>query len=83
MAAGPGSTSWPSTSAPSTTSPSPGTLHDRVLEYVGHLHEHFRDPVTVRHGRFRLPERPGFSSALRPEAIEMYRFPEGTAWREQ
>jgi L-fuconate dehydratase len=60
-----------------------GDLHDRVLEYVGHLHEHFRDPVTVRHGRFELPEQPGFSSALRTEAIEMYRFPEGTAWRLQ
>ena len=60
-----------------------GDLDGRVLEYVGHLHEHFRDPVTVRHGRFRLPERPGFSSALRPEAIEMYRFPDGAAWREQ
>jgi L-fuconate dehydratase len=60
-----------------------GNLRGRVLEYVGHLHEHFSDPVTVSHGRFRLPERPGFSSALRPEAIGMYRFPEGTAWQRQ
>ncbi len=58
-------------------------LTDRVLEYVAHLHEHFVDPVSVRRGRFRLPERPGFSSALRPEAIDTYRFPEGTAWQPQ
>ncbi len=56
------------------------SLEDRFLEYVGHLHEHFVDPVTVEYGRFRLPERPGFSAALRPEAIERYRFPDGTAW---
>jgi L-fuconate dehydratase len=60
-----------------------GDLHGRVLEYVGHLHEHFVDPVRVEHGRFVLPARPGFSSALRPEAIEMYRFPEGTTWQRQ
>ena len=56
-------------------------LTDRMLEYVGHLHEHFIDPVRVERGRFRLPDRPGFSSALRPEAISEYRFPDGAAWR--
>lgn len=58
-----------------------GDLTDRVLEYVAHLHEHFVDPVRVEHGRFRLPQRPGFSSELRPEAIAHYRFPEGAAWQ--
>src|SRR5439155_1605237 len=28
-----------------------GSLEDRVLEYVDHLHEHFVDPVTIRAGR--------------------------------
>ena len=55
-------------------------LEGRYLEYVSHLHEHFRDPVSVSRGRFGLPEQPGFSSALRPEAIETYRYPDGTAW---
>ena len=58
-----------------------GDLTDRVLEYVAHLHEHFVDPVRVERGRFRLPERAGFSSELRPEAIAGYRYPDGTAWR--
>ena len=30
-----------------------GALHDRVIEYVDHLHEHFVDPVEVRGGRYR------------------------------
>src|SRR2546425_1184477 len=34
-----------------------GSLEDRVLEYVDHLHEYFVDPVTIRAGRY-LPPRP-------------------------
>jgi len=57
------------------------SLEERFLEYVGHLHEHFADPVRVVHGRFQLPERPGFSSELRSEAIAQYRYPDGAQWR--
>ena len=32
-----------------------GSLEDRVIEYVDHLHEHFLDPVVIREGRYRLP----------------------------
>ena len=56
------------------------SLEERFLEYVGHLHEHFADPVRVIRGRFQLPERAGFSSALRPEAIPQYRYPDGAEW---
>ncbi|GGM61092.1 enolase C-terminal domain-like protein [Dactylosporangium sucinum] len=56
-------------------------LEGRMVEYVDHLHEHFTDPVTVVGGRYRLPERPGYSVELRPEAIATYSFPAGPAWR--
>lgn len=56
------------------------TLEDRFLEYVGHLHEHFAEPVRVVRGRFLLPDRPGFSSALRPEVIAQYQYPDGEQW---
>lgn len=57
-----------------------GTLEGRYLEYVDHLHEHFLDPVVVQSGRYRVPHAPGFSVAMRPEAIQTYAYPNGTYW---
>jgi L-fuconate dehydratase len=56
-----------------------GQRDDRVIEYVDHLHEHFAEPVVVTDGRYRLPERPGFASMLRP-SLDTHRFPAGPAW---
>ena len=41
-----------------------GTLEDRVIEYVDHLHEHFVDPVVIDRARYRAPTAPGFSAEL-------------------
>jgi L-fuconate dehydratase len=57
------------------------TMEDRVIEYVGHLHEHFVDPVRIARGRYLMPEMPGYSIKIRPESLEKYRFPDGEAWR--
>ncbi|CAL9375500.1 enolase C-terminal domain-like protein [Streptomyces sp. enrichment culture] len=57
-----------------------GSTEDRVVEYVDHLHEHFLDPVVVRAGHYTAPTAPGFSAALRPEALAHYAFPGGTYW---
>ncbi|MEU9332820.1 L-fuconate dehydratase [Streptomyces sp. NPDC048290] len=57
-----------------------GTTEDRVIEYVDHLHEHFRDPVVIGRGHYRAPTAPGFSAEMRPESIERYTFPGGTFW---
>lgn len=56
------------------------SLQDRVIEYVDHLHEHFLDPVKMKNGRYVVPERPGFSIAMKPESVERYSFPMGAAW---
>jgi L-fuconate dehydratase len=56
------------------------SLDGRMVEYVDHLHEHFTDPVRTRHGRYLLPERPGYSVTMRPESVAGYRFPDGPAW---
>jgi L-fuconate dehydratase len=53
---------------------------DRIVEFVDHLHEHFVDPCVVERGRYRVPTAPGYSSELRPEAIEAYAWPHGAAW---
>jgi L-fuconate dehydratase len=56
------------------------TMENRVIEYVDHLHEHFRDPVVIRKGRYMLPSKPGYSIEMYPESLERYAFPEGEAW---
>jgi L-fuconate dehydratase len=58
-----------------------GSLEDRVLEYVDHLHEHFVDPVTIRAGRYLPPTLPGYSVTMKPESLREYEFPSGSAWR--
>jgi L-fuconate dehydratase len=57
-----------------------GSLQGRVLEYVDHLHEHFTDPVRVEHGRYRLPEAPGYSARMHPDSVAAYRYPDGHRW---
>jgi len=59
-----------------------GSMEDRVIEYVDHLHEHFVDPVVVRNARYQVPERPGYSIEMKPESRAQYRFPDGPVWRE-
>jgi L-fuconate dehydratase len=57
------------------------SMHNRVIEYVDHLHEHFIDPVRLRGGRYLAPLVPGFSSTMRPESRAAYAFPDGPIWK--
>ena len=57
-----------------------GQTQDRVIEYVDHLHEHFEDPAVIEHGRYVAPTTPGFSARMKPESLDAYRFPDGSAW---
>lgn len=57
-----------------------GSLENRIIEYVDHLHEHFLDPVETRNGCYAAPTRPGFSIAMKPDSLERYRFPDGEVW---
>ena len=57
-----------------------GTMQDRVIEYVDHLHEHFEHPVEIRAGRYAAPTAPGFSARMKDASLADYRFPEGPAW---
>ena len=59
-----------------------GSLENRIVEYVDHLHEHFVDPVVVRAGRYRAPLAPGYSITMKPESLRAYAYPEGPAWNE-
>ncbi len=57
-----------------------GSLEGRMVEYVDHLHEHFRDPVVIRDGSYVLPSAPGYSAEILPASLERYRFPGGAEW---
>ena len=54
-----------------------GSMEDRVVEYVDHLHEHFVDPVVVRGGRYYPPARPGYSTEMKEASLEAHEFPGG------
>ncbi|WP_394551567.1 enolase C-terminal domain-like protein [Agromyces sp. MMS24-JH15] len=52
-----------------------GTMEDRMIEYVDHLHEHFTTPVVVRAGRYLAPTAPGAGTEMLAASIDEY------AWR--
>ena len=58
-----------------------GTMENRAIEYVDHLHEHFLDPCVVEKGRYLAPLAPGYSIAIKSKSLEDYAFPDGVAWR--
>ena len=58
-----------------------GTMQDRVIEYVDHLHEHFVHPVRMRRGHYLVPHEAGYSIEILPESLERFQFPDGEVWR--
>jgi L-fuconate dehydratase len=59
------------------------SLEDRILEYVDHLHEHFVDPVEIRDGRYVPPQASGYSAEMKPESLDEFEFPMGSAWAKE
>jgi L-fuconate dehydratase len=59
------------------------SLEDRILEYVDHLHEHFVDPVEIQAGRYVPPQTPGYSAEMKPESLNEFAFPSGSAWAKE
>jgi L-fuconate dehydratase len=59
-----------------------GSMEDRAIEFVDHLHEHFLDPARIRGGRYLAPSRPGFSAEMRPESLVRFGFPDGPEWKD-
>jgi L-fuconate dehydratase len=57
-----------------------GSLENRRIEFVDHLHEHFIHPVVIRDGHYMPPTAPGYSIELKPESLKRYEFPNGEAW---
>jgi len=57
-----------------------GSLENRLIEYVDHLHEHFLTPVRMQGGRYLPPAEPGYSIEMKPDSRERYSFPGGAVW---
>jgi L-fuconate dehydratase len=58
-----------------------GSLADRSIEYVDHLHEHFVDPCVIRGGNYVVPLVPGASITMKPASLAAHTFPGGPVWR--
>ena len=59
-----------------------GSMENRIIEYVDHLHEHFHDPVTIRNGAYIPPKIPGYSITMKERSLIDYEFPNGKIWQE-
>lgn len=58
-----------------------GTKEGRVIEYVDHLHEHFKDPVKIVNGCYMPPKAPGYSGEMIKESQIAYSYPSGSIWK--
>jgi L-fuconate dehydratase len=57
-----------------------GSLENRLVEYVDHLHEHFYHPVVMKDGRYMPPTNSGYSISMREESLDEFEYPNGKAW---
>ncbi|WP_420321984.1 L-fuconate dehydratase [Flagellimonas sp.] len=60
-----------------------GTMENRIIEYVDHLHEHFYDPVVIKNGAYMPPTMPGFSIQMKNESLDQHQFPDGVVWQKE
>lgn len=60
-----------------------GSLENRIIEFVDHLHEHFYDPVTIKNGAYMPPQMPGYSITMKPESLQEYEYPNGSFWQNE
>ena len=59
-----------------------GSLENRSIEFVDHLHEHFADPCVIRGGRYQVPAAAGTSISMKPDSLEAHSYPGGSIWRQ-
>jgi len=57
-----------------------GSLENRIVEYVDHLHEHFIDPVSINKNAYMPPDKPGYSITMKSQSLKDYQFPDGIVW---
>ncbi|MEN1785010.1 MAG: L-fuconate dehydratase [Bacteroidota bacterium] len=60
-----------------------GTREGRMIEYVDHLHEHFKTPVKIEKGFYTTPLEPGYSITMKRESLAAYEYPKGSVWKKR
>ncbi|CAZ97609.1 L-fuconate dehydratase [Zobellia galactanivorans] len=60
-----------------------GSLENRIIEFVDHLHEHFFDPVVIKNGAYMPPSMAGYSITMKPGSLAEYSFPNGSYWEKE
>lgn len=58
-----------------------GRKDNREIEYVSHLHEHFKTPVHIQNGCYMPPQVPGYDCEMWDSSIAQYSYPNGSYWR--
>jgi L-fuconate dehydratase len=58
-----------------------GSMENRMIEYIDHLHEHFLDPVVIKNGNYMPPEAPGYSITMKRSSLEAFAYPGGEMWQ--
>ncbi len=59
-----------------------GSMDGKVIEYVDHLHEHFKHPVIVKNGNYFPPLAAGYSAEMHPSSLENYDYNCGKIWQQ-
>ncbi|MFF0990579.1 enolase C-terminal domain-like protein [Kocuria nitroreducens] len=59
-----------------------GSMENRVIEYVDHLHEHFAEPVLISNGHYQAPELPGNGAQMLQPSVERWTFSSGAGWQD-
>lgn len=58
-----------------------GSLENRVVEYAGHLVQHFKNAAVVKNGHYQVPETPGYGIEMLEQSLIDYQFPTGKIWK--
>jgi len=54
---------------------------NRIVEYVDHLHEHFKFPVRIQNGNYLVPKEPGYSIDMKENSLRDYEYPFSSVWQ--
>ena len=54
-----------------------------IIEYVWHLHEHFKYPVIIKDGCYMPPMDAGYSIEMVPSSVAEYTYPTGQQWQKR
>ncbi|KAF2362629.1 Enolase C-terminal domain-like [Trinorchestia longiramus] len=58
-----------------------GTTKNRLIEHVGHLEEHLKNPAKISNAHYMPPKFPGYGVEMWRDSLRDYEYPSGPAWK--